>query len=571
MSLEEFQLPIVYQKKKELLDEKVISDLELKETENNISIYEHIFSPKTIFGRDILSKWAEYYTYDESFLKETKEVIQNLDYNLTNDICFNEINNIYKEIDENKYFNQEYSYLDIDFLNLNDLNYNELFLQFLSLYNICSPIISLLTPIILAIIPFFIIKLQGYPITLENYLTFLKKSFASHALGSLFEDFNSIKIEKKIYIGISLFFYVYQIYQNVNSCITYFKNLSIIHNNIFKLRQYLEFSINYMNKFHERFNKLSCYKEFNQNLKSHIDFLLDFKNNIDKISPYTFSIDKIKELGHLLKYYYNLKNNKQYLASLKFSFYFNGYLENLSEIKYNITNKIMNFSNITKNKCNFKNAYYPPLKNENPVKNSYKLNKHIIITGPNASGKTTILKTTAINIILNQQIMAGFYSQADLKLYHFIHSYINIPDTSGRDSLFQAEARRCKEIIDKVSDNPKNKHHFCIFDELYSGTNPYEAISSAYSLLEYLNTFKNLNFVLTTHYTDLCKKLEKFDSMKLLKMKILNNKQLNTFDYTYKIENGISEIKGGSKVLNELNYPKAIVSSISKTISQIEL
>ena len=76
---------------------------------------------------------------------------------------------------------------------------------------------------------------------------------------------------------------------------------------------------------------------------------------------------------------------------------------------------------------------------------------------------------------------------------------------------------------------------------------------------------------MTTHYTDLCKKLEKFDSMKLLKMKILNNKQLNTFDYTYKIENGISEIKGGSKVLNELNYPKAIVSSISKTISQIEL
>ena len=111
MSLEEFQLPIVYQQKKELLDEKVISDLELKETENNISIYEHIFSPKTIFGRDILSKWSEYYTYDEFFLKETKEVIQNLDYNLTNDICFNEINNIYKEIDENKYFNQEFLYI----------------------------------------------------------------------------------------------------------------------------------------------------------------------------------------------------------------------------------------------------------------------------------------------------------------------------------------------------------------------------------------------------------------------------------------------------------------------------
>ena len=57
----------------------------------------------------------------------------------------------------------------------------------------------------------------------------------------------------------------------------------------------------------------------------------------------------------------------------------------------------------------------------------------------------------------------------------------------------------------------------------------------------------------------------------ILEYLCINNKQINTFDYTYKIENGISQIKGGSKVLNELNYPKAIVSSISKTISQIEL
>ena len=51
------------------------------------------------------------------------------------------------------------------------------------------------------------------------------------------------------------------------------------------------------------------------------------------------------------------------------------------------------------------------------------------------------------NIILCQQIGCGFFDKADVKIYDFIHSYINIPDTSGRDSLFQAEARRCKEIL----------------------------------------------------------------------------------------------------------------------------
>jgi hypothetical protein len=81
----------------------------------------------------------------------------------------------------------------------------------------------------------------------------------------------------------------------------------------------------------------------------------------------------------------------------------------------------------------------------------------MIITGPNASGKTTILKSTLINIILTQQFGCGFYSSAKLSPFKHIHCYLNIPDTSGRDSLFQAEARRCKEILDIIVRNGKYK------------------------------------------------------------------------------------------------------------------
>jgi len=48
------------------------------------------------------------------------------------------------------------------------------------------------------------------------------------------------------------------------------------------------------------------------------------------------------------------------------------------------------------------------------------------------------------------------------------------------------------------------------FDELYLEPNPYEAVSSAISLLKYLNYNSNINFILTTHYTDLCDKLKKY-------------------------------------------------------------
>ena len=107
-----------------------------------------------------------------------------------------------------------------------------------------------------------------------------------------------------------------------------------------------------------------------------------------------------------------------------------------------------------------------------PIKNDVKLQNYII-TGPNASGKTTLLKTTMLNIIFSQQFGYGFYKKAKIFPFKILNSYINIPDTTGRDSLFQAEARRCLNILNNIKDNKKD-HAFIIFDEIYSGTNPYD-------------------------------------------------------------------------------------------------
>jgi len=214
-----------------------------------------------------------------------------------------------------------------------------------------------------------------------------------------------------------------------------------------------------------------------------------------------------------------------------------------------------------------KNCYFAGLNHKDPVKNNVKLSNNMIITGPNAAGKTTLLKSVLYNIIISQQIGCGFYSRADIKLYDFIHCYINIPDTGDRDSLFQSECRTCKNILSTIMDNP-DKNHFCVFDELYSGTNPYEAIASGYSYLDYISQFNNINFILTTHYIGLCT---------LLDSKINKNyyMEINTSDcslnynYTYKLVSGISKIKGGIKVLKDLEYPDTIIETMNKTIEKI--
>jgi len=269
-----------------------------------------------------------------------------------------------------------------------------------------------------------------------------------------------------------------------------------------------------------------------------------------------------------MRCYYELYDNTFYTQALNFSYGFNGYLECLNGLKTNILSKHINVCKINAKKpTKFKNAYYAPLINTKPVSNTYDLSKNRIITGPNASGKTTLLKTTLFNIILSQQLGFGFYKSATINPYHKLHCYLNIPDTSGRDSLFQAEARRCKEILDNIVEN-NDKRHFCIFDEIYSGTNPYEAISGAYAFLSYLTSSSEyVDFMLTTHYVSLCEKLD--DNTEVINNHMKINHTDTGFEYLYKLTEGISKVKGGVKVFNDLDYPESIISEMKNSIKNV--
>jgi DNA mismatch repair ATPase MutS len=242
----------------------------------------------------------------------------------------------------------------------------------------------------------------------------------------------------------------------------------------------------------------------------------------------------------------------------------------LQGVKDNIDNNKMNSVTLIKGQTKpiLKKMYYPKfIDDKNIVKNNCDLTKNMIITGPNASGKTTTLKTALINIALSQNIGFGCYDKCKLEPFENIHCYLNIPDTSGRDSLFQAEARRCKEIIDCIEEKEKdNEKHFAIFDELYSGTNPDEAVISAKAFMDFIVKNDNVTCLLTTHYVKLCKKLSKNKKIENFNMKTI--KKNNNFSYTYELEKGISNVKGGLKVLSDMDYPKEILEQTSEHFLQ---
>ena len=272
------------------------------------------------------------------------------------------------------------------------------------------------------------------------------------------------------------------------------------------------------------------------------------------------NFSKISEIGYVFKCFYELHTDSIYDDAIMYSLGFNGYVDCLKGLQNNILERKINYCLFIDNskRTIFKNCYYANLKNLNPIKNTVKLKKNMIITGPNASGKTTTLKSILINIIFSQQFGCGFYDSAKMKPFNHIHCYLNIPDTSGRDSLFQAEARRCKEILDIISINESHTH-FCAFDELYSGTNPEEAEQSATSFMKYITKYNNVSCLLTTHFIKVCKKLEK--SKTIINYKMLTDKNDNELKYKYILEEGISDVKGGIIVLKQMNYPKEIIEN----------
>lgn len=593
VNIEYFKLPIEYIDNKKI-NKTVIDDLELIPRVNNLdknnntqenvnisnSLYDIVFKPRHLFSKESIKLWSKYYTTDIDFLKQHKNLIKHYkhfdsedgsDSPLLNDNSntFSDIYEIYSKVSFDNNFLEKYQYIDLSYFK--HLNNNDQILQVISIINLTSPVIALILPIILLLLPFFVLKITKSPLNLQTYLTLLKQLFSSHPIGRFFSDYKSVPIDKQIYLIFSVLFYFYQMFLNAKSCYKFYTHISIMSEYLSKTEKYIDYTINTFANFEKQTNDKDKFKLFIDDMNHHKNILNNYKNELNQIgnlSNIKFNLSKLGKIGKLMKNFYTLHNNDYVKKSMIYSFGFHGYMDNLKSLNKQYNEKRINEC-VFKQKAKyskFKNAYYPVL--DNPVKNSYKLNKNILITGPNAAGKTTILKTTLFNILFSQQIGLGFYSKATITPYSYLHSYLNIPDTLGRDSLFQAEARRCKEIIDELRTSDPKEKHFCIFDELYSGTNPYEAISSSVSLLKYISNY-NMNYILTTHYLDVCKKLDKSSSFSNYHMDIEERNE--DFIYTYKLAKGISHIKGGIKVLNDLNYPQEIINETKLLIKEVNV
>ena len=593
-----FRLPIDYLENKHALQEVVATDLELVNTldDANPSIYACTFCPDTSFAVQILPQFQEHYTTDVSFLIDTQAVVQGVQEMPapTYTVPCATLESQWTAVKHDPHFMDTYGYLEWGFLK--PYNENATVLQSLTLANMLSPLMSFIIPFLFLLFPFVILKIQGIPISLAMYFQILKEIAKNHFIGQAISIFDSFSIQKLIYVFGMLGLYCFQMYQNTMQCLRFYRNIQKMNEELRTWNDFVDHSMVQIEQFTDFAQELPAYRPFVHELRKHQLVLQEIRDMLGCVRPFTCSLSKTTEIGYMLKCYYLLHTRVEMEQTLLFCMGLEGYLQLMRGAGKQWASGVLQPARFVVQDASgtsIQQQFYPPHQHETTcVKNDVELDTYGVITGPNASGKTTYLKTTAINVILTQQLGMGFYKACEMQPYTHIHSYLNIPDTSGRDSLFQAESRRCKNILETIQKHEDGRH-FCIFDELYSGTNPHEATKAAYAFLEYLRQYKHVDLFLTTHYVTICDKwtaesAEKKEANETEKeaeeeeekeeeedkkkeKRAIKNYKMNVETSTagkhiplYTLSPGVSRIEGALAILEGMAYPQEMLSMMEE-------
>ena len=189
---------------------------------------------------------------------------------------------------------------------------------------------------------------------------------------------------------------------------------------------------------------------------------------------------------------------------------------------------------------------------ENPVPNSIDTDKGILITGSNASGKSTFLKTVAINSILSQSIHTSLAHKYRAPLYRIYSSMALNDDILEGDSYYIVEIKSMKRIIDasKESGAPV----LCFVDEVLRGTNTVERIAASTEILKSLSQ-SGVTCFAATHDIELTTLLDK--EFKLCHFE--GNVTDNDVHFDYLIKDGAAINRNAIKLLGVLEYDEGIV------------
>ncbi|NSW45639.1 MAG: DNA mismatch repair protein MutS [Bacteroidales bacterium] len=190
----------------------------------------------------------------------------------------------------------------------------------------------------------------------------------------------------------------------------------------------------------------------------------------------------------------------------------------------------------------------------------------IVITGPNMSGKSALLRQTAIIVLLAQ--MGSFVpaKEAKIGLVDKIFTRVGASDNiSQGESTFMVEMIETATILNNLS-----ARSLILLDEIGRGTSTYDGISIAWAIAEYIHEYPNgkPRTLFATHYHELNEMEKSFNRIKNfhVSVKEINNKVL----FLRKLIPGGTEHSFGIHVAEMAGMPKSVVHRSKEILKQLE-
>jgi DNA mismatch repair protein MutS len=222
------------------------------------------------------------------------------------------------------------------------------------------------------------------------------------------------------------------------------------------------------------------------------------------------------------------------------------------------------YSHEQKPYINLVNFWHPQLNPETVITNNVELGaaygpRDMVITGPNAGGKSTTLKAITIALLLAHSFGIAPANACTITPFAKINTYMNIADTTGSASLFQAEMRRTQTLINALKSSSFNDFSFIVMDEIFTGTNAKEGQAGAYGVAKKLSGFDNSICLFATHFKRLTE-LEAATNGIIENKKVMVIKNTDgSFTFPYKLESGITDQAIAIDLLKQEGFDQEIL------------
>ncbi|MDR2108116.1 MAG: hypothetical protein LBP28_01470 [Coriobacteriales bacterium] len=192
---------------------------------------------------------------------------------------------------------------------------------------------------------------------------------------------------------------------------------------------------------------------------------------------------------------------------------------------------------------------FHPLLTE-PVANDVEIRRNALITGSNASGKSTFIKAVAVNALLAQTINTCAATSFQLRPALVVSSMAARDNILAGESYFIAEIRSLKRLLDQA----QRRYCLCFIDEILKGTNAVERVAASVAVLRHLASLDSLCLA-ATHDLELTVLLgEQYENYHF-------QEQVSDagVSFDYRIHNGPSRSRNAIRLLSALGFDEAIV------------